>query len=91
MIWIRTQNGEQILDCEHIAIMEDKNEFKIIKPVISISTDKNTRAITLGSYSTYSNAMTVLNDIQEYISKRYKFVYQMPSDDEISECNGYVD
>lgn len=77
-MWIRTQNGKRLIKCENILLYFDINEkeYKIIN-----MSDSN---YTLGIYSTETNALFVLDDIEtKIISRNVNYVYNMPLEGEL--------
>lgn len=85
MIWVRTQNRSQIIECRHIAILEENEFFKIVSVIEknAFSAEK-AYGVTLGVYSSYKNALTVMNEIQIHIDKGNSYTFVMSKDELVS-------
>lgn len=94
-MWIRSQCGNILMDCDSFAIEEHGVKYE----VITLS-GKSGISISLGTYTTKGKALKVLDEIQNaventnyynidnfslgtYALKRGHQVYEMPADEEV--------
>lgn len=77
-MWIRSQDGKILMDCDFFAIEEHGVKYK----VITLS-GKSGISIGLGTYSTKEKALKVLDGIQNQIEYKNIEVHQMPQDWEV--------
>lgn len=75
-MWIRSQDGKILMDCNFFAI----EEYGIKYAVITLS-GKSGISVSLGTYSTKEKALRVLSDIQEWYECSYGETFQMPQDE----------
>lgn len=97
-MWIRSQCGKILMDCDFFAIEEHGVKYA----VITLS-GKSGISVCLGTYSTKEKALKVLDEIQtcimtehqfctedvncigKYFTKEWKEIYQMPQDEDVEE------
>lgn len=77
-MWIRSQCGNILTDCDFFAI----EEYGFKYAVITLS-GKSGISINLGAYTTKGKALAVLNDIQEWYECSYGETFQMPQDEDV--------
>lgn len=77
-MWIRSQCGNILTDCDFFAIEDHSGKYE----VITLS-GKSGISISLGTYSTKEKALRVLSDIQEWYECSYGETFQMPQDEDI--------
>lgn len=73
-MWIRTQNGNQLINCDDVFIRPGENCIVHRKQYCEQYED-----VKLGNYSSEEKAKEVLNQLQKAIIRGEK-VYQMPQD-----------
>lgn len=96
-MWIRSQSGTILIDCNSFAVEEHSGKYEVIT-----LHGKSGISVSLGIYTTKGKALEVLDEIQEAI-KSMQFrtienvalgdyvlhegiqVYEMPQDDEEKE------
>ena len=76
-MWIRSQDGKILMDCDFFAVEEHGVKYG----VITLS-GKSGISVSLGTYTTKGKALKVLNDIQEWYECSYSETFQMPQDEE---------
>lgn len=96
-MWIRSQCGNILMDCDFFAVEEHGAKYE----VITLS-GKRGISIGLGTYSTKEKAINVLYEIQEKINYEHSYtidlmdekvyllnedvnIYQMPQDEDVEE------
>jgi hypothetical protein len=77
-MWIRSQDGTILMDCDFFAIEDHGGKYE----VITLS-GKSGISISLGTYTTKGKALAVLNDIQEFYECSYYETFQMPQDEDV--------
>lgn len=94
-MWIRSQSGTILIDCDSLAVEDHSGKYEVIT-----LHGKSGISVSLGIYTTKGKALNVLNEIQKVISdKRYcaidnvtrksyilnkgVHVYQMPQDEDV--------
>ena len=82
MMWIRSQNGEYLINTNYFEIGEYEDDDKSL--VFDIDARVEDRWVTLGTYSTKEKALKVLDEIEETMCCGNEF-YQMPKDDEVED------
>lgn len=75
-MWIRSQDGTILMDCDSFAVEEHGVKYA----VITLS-GKSGISISLGTYSTKEKVLRVLSDIQEWYECSYCETFQMPQDE----------
>lgn len=60
-MWIRSQCGKILMDCDFFAIEEH-----VVKYAVITLSGKSGISVNLGTYTTKYKALSVLNDIQEW-------------------------
>ncbi|WP_337618854.1 hypothetical protein [Holdemanella sp.] len=76
-MWIRSQCGKILMDCDFFAIEEH-----VVKYAVIILSGKSGISVNLGTYTTKYKALSVLNDIQEWYECSYGETFQMPQDED---------
>ena len=80
MMWIRSQEQDELVKCENILLVYDNGTY-IIKSFI-----QKYNYLNLGTYSTKEKALKVLNDIEETMCYgNGSGFYQMPKDNEVED------
>ena len=77
-MWIRSQYGNILMDCEFLAVEDHGRKYE----VITLS-GKSGISIGLGTYSTKEKALRVLDGIQNQIEYKNIEVHQMPQDEDV--------
>lgn len=77
-MWIRSQCGKILMDCDFFAVEELDAKYAVITFI-----GKSGISVNLGTYTTKYKALAVLNDIQEWYECSYGETFQMPQDDEV--------
>lgn len=77
-MWIRSQDGKILMDCDFYAVEDHGSKYE----VITLS-GKSGISIGLGTYSTKEKALKVLNDIQDFYKCTYCETFQMPQDEDV--------
>lgn len=77
-MWIRSQCGKILMDCDFFAI----EEYGVKYAVITLS-GKSGISVSLGTYTTKYKALEVLNGIQEWYECSYGETFQMPEDEDV--------
>lgn len=77
-MWIRSQYGNILMDCDFLAVEDHGSKYE----VITLS-DKSGISIGLGTYSTKEKALKALDEIQKRAEYLYPKVFRMPQDWEV--------
>ena len=77
-MWIRSQNGTILIDCDSFAVEDHSGKYE----VITLS-GKSGISISLGTYSTKEKALAVLDMIEKVSMYQCNTFFQMPADDEV--------
>ena len=77
-MWIRSQYGNILMDCDFLAVEDHGSKYE----VITLS-GKSGISIGLGTYSTKEKALRVLDGIQNQIEYKNIEVHQMPQDEAV--------
>lgn len=80
-LWIRSQNGESLIIANDLHI--DTTIYK--KKTAIINSRTSTDCCILGTYLTKERAMEILNEIQELICPRPRFIFSQHIDFENKE------
>lgn len=77
-MWIRSQDGTILIDCDSFAVEDHSGKYEVIT-----LNGKSGISISLGTYSTKEKALKVLDEIQNWIhyeADENGITYQMPQD-----------
>jgi hypothetical protein len=77
-MWIRSQDGKILMDCDFFAVEEHGVKYA----VITLS-GKSGISVSLGTYTTKYKALRVLDGIQNQIEYKNIEVHQMPQDEDV--------
>ena len=77
-MWIRSQDGNILMDCDFFTI----EEYGVKYAVITLS-GKSGISVGLGTYTTKYKALRVLDGIQNQIEYKNIEVHQMPQDEDV--------
>lgn len=76
-MWIRSQCGNILIDCDSFAVEDHSGKYEVIT-----LHGKSGISVSLGIYTTKGKALAVLNDIQEWYECSYGETFQMPQDED---------